>query len=73
MSIRFQIKVAMTCDGSKVVPVQGFGFFTECVRDNINNIFKVKCFTEICLIRKVQLRRKADKVWAREFLSSAEE
>ena len=42
----FQILPNMipNCDGSKVVSVQGFGFFSECIKNKIDTSFQVKLF-----------------------------
>ena len=34
-----------SCDGKKIVPVPGFGFFNECTRDKMNNELEVTMIT----------------------------
>ena len=31
----------MSCDNTKIVAVPGFGFFSECINNDINNQFQV--------------------------------
>ena len=51
------------CDGSKVVSVQGFGFFSECIKNKMDTGFQVKEYIIVAIMLptmhvKIQFSRK---------------